>query len=316
MSTCAADSPAAAWRHGAADGCSAPGLGSTASAVHRPYTRIGPIEIALHSDMPEIAEDFAALYRGWRYAAPADARTIHMEVKAAGRTLWGARRYAIRGDGVEIFARLRAAEVFPYLEWGINYRVIATRPEFLQLHAATLCYRDAGVMLVGPSGSGKSTLTAALAARGWGYLSDEFALIDPATHALHAYPKALCIKAGSFDLVRRLGLPLWNRRPYLKAFKGRVGYVSPHEVTVRTQPCPLRLIVFPRYAGGTQPTVRPVERGRTAFLLAANAFNRHVFGDGVVPLLADVVHDVRCVALEPGDLDATCTALEKLLATS
>ncbi len=286
--------------------------GACGAAVNeRARFRIGPVQLELRSDMPDAAEDFTFLYRGWRHAEPG-AEAIHMEIKADGRTLWGARRYAIIGDGEQVFSGLRPEEVLPYLEWGINYRVIATRNEFLQLHAATLAYGGQGVMLVGESGCGKSTLTAALVSRGWGYLSDEFALIAPDTCRLYPFPKALCIKVGSFDLVRRFGLPLWRRRPYVKAFKGRVAYVSPHELNVETGSVPIRLIVFPRYTGG-RTTLHPVSRSRAAFSLAANAFNRHLFGERVVSIMGETVQGAQCVALEPGDLEETRALLESLL---
>ena len=278
--------------------------------------RIGPVELELRSEMPDAADDFDVLYRGWRRPAPSNGRVIRMEVKSAGRKLWGARRYAIVGDGEEVFSNLRPQEVLPYLEWGINYRVIATHDECLQLHAATLAHKGCGVMLVGQSGCGKSTLTAALAARGWGYLSDEFALIAPDSLRLHPFPKALCIKAGSFELVRQLGLPLWRRRPYVKAFKGRVAYVSPHDVNAPAGTFPIRLIVFPRYTGAGGTGLYPVSRGKAAFRLATYAFNRNVFGDRLVSILGRVVADAQCIALEPGPTDETCALLESLLQQS
>lgn len=274
---------------------------------------IGPVELDVRSSDSDAAEDFAVLYRRWRQAAPGDERVIQMEIKTVGRTPWGAKRYAVVGDGDKLFDKLRPAELLPYLEWGINYQVIATRTEYLQLHAATLAYAGQGVMLVGQSGCGKSTLTAALAARGWGYLSDEFALIDPDTLRLHPFPKALCIKAGSFDLVQSLGLPLWRRRPYIKAFKGRVAYVSPHDVNTEAGSFPIRLIVFPRYTGGGRTTLHQVPRGQTAFSLAANAFNRHVCGDRIVSILGDIANEAQCVALELDGVEKPVDLLESLL---
>lgn len=277
------------------------------------YYGIGPVELELRSDLREAADDFAVLYRDQRRSTTTAGRVIRMEIRANGRSRWGFRRYAIFGDGEEVFGRLRRDEVLPYLEWAINYRVIAKYNEYLQLHAATLGRQGQGVILVGQSGSGKSTLAAALAARGWEYLSDEFALIDPDTLLLHALPKALCIKAGSFDLIERLGLPLWRRRPYVKAFKGRVGYISPSDLNVATGALPVRLIVFPRYRGGGGTSLFPVSRSRAAFSLAANAFNRDVFGQRLVSTLGQIVRQARCVSLEPDGLEDTCALLESLL---
>ena len=45
---------------------------------------------------------------------------------------------------------------------------------------------DFAVIVPGQSGQGKSTLCAALVARGWRHISDEFALMDPASLAITA----------------------------------------------------------------------------------------------------------------------------------
>ncbi|MCK4659746.1 MAG: hypothetical protein KAV82_09525 [Phycisphaerae bacterium] len=309
MTTICADNPAADLSLATAEAA----VARRRNAADHFHVSIGPVEIELHSDMPEAAEDFAILYRCRRRSGPTSRRAIQMEVKACRRTLWGARRYAIVGDGNELFSGLRAEEVLPYLEWGINYQVIATHSEYLQLHAATLACAGQGIMLVGESGCGKSTLTAALAARGWGYLSDEFALIDSDTLHLHPFPKALCIKAGSFEVVRRLGLPLWRRRPYVKSIKGKVGYVSPHDVNVETGSFPIRLIVFPRYTGAGRSTCYPVSRSQAAFSLAANAFNREVLGEHLVFTLGEIVRNARCVTLETGNLTDAGNQLETLV---
>ena len=67
------------------------------------------------------------------------------------------------------------------------------------------------VIVAGNSGRGKSTLTAALVRRGLAYLSDELAIVDPATREVSAYPKALELDDAAADL---LGLPATGRRQH------------------------------------------------------------------------------------------------------
>lgn len=277
--------------------------------------RIGPIAIEVRSDWQEATDDFTRLYGPWASDSIASEYPIRMEVRQTGRSLWRSRSYTIFGDGEELFADLTPAEVLPFLEWGINYRVIATQRAYLQIHAATLAWRGAGVLLVGPSGSGKSTLTAALASRGWRYLSDEFALIGTADMRLHPFPKALCVKAGSFDLARRWGLPLWRRRPYVKAFKGRVGYVSPQDLNAAApdESFPIRAIVFPNYAGSNAWTTRRISASQALFSLAANAFNRHVVGDRLLAMLETAVRGATCVSISSGDALRASAWLEELV---
>jgi HprK-related kinase A len=280
--------------------------------------RIGAIDVSIVGDLPDALDDFTALYEHARQPvsepAAADASLIHMEIRS-GRSGWLARRsHAVLGDGRKLWTAQRPNEVLPYLEWGINYRVIARRQEFLQLHAATLARNGAGLILAADSGSGKSTLTAAMLARGWQYLSDEFALIEPATCVLHPFPKALCIKAGSFDLMRRLNLPLWRNRHYVKAIKGTVGYIRPHDIRpdVVSVPVPVRHVIFPQYIEGARPVLRPVPRAQAAFLLAGCAFNRGRFDQQAIPVIKSLVRDAECYRLEIGRPDETCDLLETM----
>lgn len=289
--------------------------GSAGNAGRTLGFQIGEISVSLSSDRADVLDDFGALYDGCRSDSLLSDRTIHMRVGSAPLRLPGRARHHILGDGEALFTGRRRAELLPYLEWGINWRVIARRGEFLQLHAAVLSHNGRGVLLVGDSGVGKSTLAAGLISRGWKYLSDEFALIHPATLRVHPFPKALCVKEGSFDVVTRLGLPLWRRGHYVKAFKGPVGYVRTADLGARvaTEPSPIRFVVFPRYTGSGKPRLYPVARGSAAFMLAANAFNRNVFRERTVSILSRVVREARCVRLETGDLEDTCDLIESQL---
>ncbi len=284
---------------------------TTACSVN---VRLGDIDVNLTTGVASLMNEFAELYEGRRVTDHPRHPAIHMEI-VAGRNPFRP-RYFIRGEGQNMGKGHAYREVLPYLEWGINWRVIDRHREFLQLHAATLTHAGGGILLAGPSGQGKSTLAAAMMARGWTYLCDEFALIDPRTLHVHPFPKALCIKAGSFDVVERLGVPLWRRGHYVKASKGPVAYVRPYQLGLdaKPRPSPIRFIVFPKYARGLVPRMRTVSRGRTAFMLAANAFNRTAHSPNAMSILSDVVRDAVCVSLESGDINQSCDLLESLVA--
>lgn len=277
--------------------------------------QIGDIHVSVQSDTDEFLEDFGSLYSGCRAGRLSSDRTVRMKVTSRRRTALGRKRYVISGDGEELFTDLRKVEVLPYLEWGINWRLLTTRTDHLLLHAATLAHKGRGVILAGGSGFGKSTLAAGLVSRGWTYLCDEFALIDPGTLKLHPFPKAICIKAGSFDIVKGLGLPLWRRRHYVKAFKGAVGYIRPQDFAREKAdaPCPIRYVIFPKYAKGNEPRLYPMAPGRAGFALAGHALNRAAFGEKAVSILSDVVRRAECYGLESGPIDSTCDLLESVV---
>ena len=288
---------------------------SRTDGATEPLYRIGEFDVSVRSDLRQALDDFAALYPGCGPTRARGDRVIRMEVRKNRRALPGSKRYSIYGDGERIGRVRRAREVLPQLEWGINWRLIQTRPEYLQVHAATLARAGRGVVLAGTSGSGKSTLAAGLLSRGWAYFSDEFALIDPHRLQLHPFPKAVCIKAGSFDVVRHLKLRLSGNRHYAKAIKGEVGYISPSAIAGRAaaQPCPIHLVLFPRYTGDSEPRLFPVSRARAAFALAGQALNRNVFGHRAMEMLKTVVEGAQCFGLEAGPIDETCDLVESLL---
>jgi HprK-related kinase A len=287
-----------------------------AGACQPPRFRIGEIAVRLHCDEIKVREDFCSLYERFRTDEPATPGEIEVRVVRDRRTWYGRRRYLVLGDGERISTVRRHEELMPYVEWAINARVIARRAEFLQLHAATLAHEGSGFIFAAASGSGKSTLAAGLMARGWKYYSDEFALIQPGALALHAFPKALCIKEGAFDAIGALGLSLWRRRFFVKVYKGRVGYLRPHDVAPSDpigSPARVRYIFLPRHVDGGRPRIIPISRAQAAFALAGSALNPGAFGRRLTSVIAEVVRSAECYRLDAGPLEETCQLVESVL---
>jgi HprK-related kinase A len=277
--------------------------------------RIGGVDIAVRSDLPEVIDDLARLYRGFaRDAAPGD-DAIHVEVKRAGGRVAARRRYVVLGDGEPFGEEVHRHEVLPYLEWAVNWRVIARCTSSLLAHAASMARDGRGVVFAGPSGAGKSTLVAGLLARGWQYLGDEFAMIDARTLKLLPFPKAVCVKAGAFDLIRRLNLPLCGDRRYVKALKGTVGYISPSDLPAgaAVRPQPVRHLVFLRYTGHPEPRIRPLSAAKAAFMLTAQVLNRAALGTGAASTAIRIARGARCTILETGDIGGACNLVESLV---
>lgn len=170
-------------------------------------------------------------------------------------------------------------------------------------------------MFPADSGSGKSTLALALLSRGWKYFCDEFAMIDPETLCLHPFPKALCIKSGSFEIVHRSGLAFAAGRYHVHGYKGQVGYVNPLHFgsDVMAEPAPIRLIVLPKYTPGIAPRCRPTTPDQAAFALARHSPNRTAFGDRAIAVFTDIARKTDALALDVGPLEETCDLLEDLL---
>lgn len=294
-------------------------LGPSLKPIHQLRSQtvgIGGITASVRTDLEDVAADFASLYRGSPRPEPIEPATIRMEVRRVRMRLPFGDRYRIFGDGEEMGKPRRREEVLPFLEWGINWRVITTRCDYLQLHAACLVYRKSGgVLLAGGSGSGKSILSAALLARGWRFCTDELTLINPQTGYVHPFPKPICIKAGAFDIVERLKLPFAGGRHYVKGIKGRVGYINPYDIEHGTvaPSGPVRFVLFPKYTQSGQPGLFPISRARAVYHLVGGTLNGNAFGDNGIAVLSSLCAGTECFRLETGPIEETCDMLESLI---
>lgn len=274
---------------------------------------IGAVNISLRSDVRRFAREYASLYESYR-CDEAGPGAIDVEILARHQRPWPRGPYTLRSRGAVDFEVSRRCEVLPHLEWYINWQIIHGRPEFVQLHASALEMSGQSLILPGDPGSGKSTLTAGLLTRGWSYLCDEFALIDAWSGKVNPYPRALCIKEGSFGVVEKLGIPLQRKTPYQKPTKGRVAFLNPLDVDagIVGRPSPVRWVVFPKYVSGATTQLRPMARSQCAYMLAKQCFNIRVDQRASLACLANVVRKADCFQLVFGDIHDACDLVEWL----
>lgn len=282
---------------------------------HRHY-RIGPMPVSLRTDVPGVKEEFHSLYH--RYETPSPPRhEFHVSVIArrSWRTL--RRHYHIFGDGEETSVVHNIPSILPHVEWALNGLIMRYLPDYLQIHASVMSYQGVGVIFAGDPGHGKSTLSASLLTRGWSYLSDEFALIDPHRKLLVPYPKALCIKAGSFEALSRIGMPFVTQKIYHKGKKGWVTLINPFDVRDNpvSEPCRVGMVVLPEYHAEQKPKLEPISGAQAVFHLTRYAFNFTKFRTKGIELLANVVRDAKCYRLWTNDLNATSDLLEAEMRT-
>jgi hypothetical protein len=131
---------------------------------------------------------------------------------------------------------------------------------FFYFHAGVVGTGDKCILLPAASGSGKSSLTAALVSRGFRYLSDEVALVEPVTFRVPPVPLALCVKSTGWDLMSRYF-------PNIRALMGHqrmdgkvVRYVPPSPSTLQATSASVSHIIFPRYVESAATQIRPIPR--------------------------------------------------------
>jgi len=156
-------------------------------------------------------------------------------------------------------------------------------------------------------------LCAALVHRGWRLLSDELALLDPATQAIVPLARPVSLKNASIDLIRRFAPEAVLGETVHDTLKGSVAHMKPPQDAVRRslEPAAPRWIVMPRYeARAAAARLTPLARGQAFMQLADSAFNYHLHGRAGFELLADVVEGCECFELAYANLEEALAALE------
>ncbi len=278
------------------------------------HFRIGVVHVSLSSVYRPAITDFAELYKGCETDDPSP-QSVFIEVRRSTRRYGLLSGYEVFADGEKCFEAPTRDSVLPHIEWAINAHTARYMPRFFEIHAAgMMTTRGNGIIFPAAPGSGKSTLTIGLLHSGWRYLTDEIAMIDPVTKLCHPYPKAVCIKAGSYPVLDALGIQRNRRRDYAKATKGRVSLIPIHRFgpDATGTPCHIKYIVFPEYAPEQNPRLTRIARAEAVLKLTEQTFNFARFRGKGTRLLTDLVAGAKCFSLKAGEIRETCKLLEAM----
>jgi hypothetical protein len=192
----------------------------------------------------------------------------------------------------------------------INLDTIDARPDLVMVHAGSVVTPGgAGVVIPASAGSGKTTLVAGLLRAGFGYLSDEAAVLDPETARLHPYPKNLTLKARvrerfpearpADDHLRFAG-DKWQADP-----EGiRAGALAP--------PCDVGFVIPHRHEAGASTRVQPLTPAEACVELGRNLMHARRDGTRALPILARACERARAWRLVSGDLDEAVGVVAEL----
>lgn len=181
----------------------------------------------------------------------------------------------------------------------------------LAVHAAAVARGGRAVVLSGPGGTGKTTLALALAARGFEILSDELAVLDPATGQVYPYRRNVHVRPGTPELVDGLGHVSSRPRELLG---GGIAWAIPHtELRSTLDEFPRRFagVVMLRPPDGAQvePRLQPMRGSLAAIELMRATWAASRDYAGSLAGLARAVADTPCVALTPGSPMASAAAI-------
>lgn len=279
--------------------------------------RTGPVLTQVQSRLPALAAGVALLYSAHPVEEPGGFADFHVRVAPPrGLRRWLKPQVLFHLDGMPPFLPLPLEQAFPILEWGLNWCVSAHCHQYVIVHAAVLEHSGGALLLPGPPGSGKSTCCAGLVSRGWRLLSDELALIDPASGAIAPLPRPVSLKNASIDIVRRFMTGAVLSPTVHDTLKGSVAHLKPPIESVRraTEPARPRWIVLPRYQAGSAARLKPLPKARAFMQLADSAFNYSLHGRRGFELLADLVQGCACYELAYGELEAAVRICQELAA--
>ena len=283
---------------------------------HSFAVRIGPVGFRLGSDWHAPVAALRDLYA--EYPAPDDG-IADFTVRLFADRPW--RRFLrpkvmIGGDFVLPEAAPLALEHgLLAAEMAMNLQMALGQRRYLLLHASTVERDGRAIIMTGESGAGKSTLSALLMARGWRLMGDEFALLDPETGMIHAFPRLVSLKNAAIDVVRaavpgaRWG-PLLSDTP-----KGAIRHLVPDAPAIGAMAEPARpaLILFPSF--GHEIATRPVDPSEVFVRLTQASTNYVSLAERGFSGLTRLIREVPALAIDYPDTEGAIAQVEAAWAT-
>lgn len=188
------------------------------------------------------------------------------------------------------------------------------RRDMYAIHAGALVDRGAAVVVAGRSGQGKTTLTLGLVQRGLGLLSDEFAVIDPASQRIMPYRRSLHIRPGTPELIPELRA--LADRPRRQLGGGIEWSVTPDELAQVFPGClaeaaPLRYVILLDGAPdpSSPPTLTPAPAALATIELLRGTWAASRDFAGGLTRLSRLMGGVACARLRAGALEPTLDAI-------
>src|SRR5690606_26525521 len=277
----------------------------------------GLVRVRVRGDVPGFAEPLRTLYAAHPLESSAGFHDVTVRLSVQRR--WRERfrphvQFLLDGDAP--FDPLPAATHLRMFEWGLNWCVASRCHRQLLLHAGVVAREGLGVLIPALPGSGKITLTAALAARGYRLLSDEFGALRPRDLRLLPLVRPVSLKNESIAVMRRFAPEAVIGPTFRHTRKDDVAHVAPTALSVaaRHDPATPALIVFPQFRRGASPSVEPVDDGIAFIKVSGNSFNYELLGERGFEMLVRLIQCCRCYRVTYGDLDDAVAAVDDLLA--
>lgn len=277
---------------------------------------LGAAAVRLHSDSKDIARALQTLYHAFE-AGDSETfcvATAHIKITRHWQHGWRPQVEFI-SDGELLFEPFPADTHLPLIEWGLNYVLADRLNSFLLLHAGVVEHGGRAIVLPALPGSGKSTLSAALSARGFRLLSDEFGVVQLHDSQLVPLLRPVSLKNASIDVIRNFSKQAVIGPSFPKTRKGTVAHLAPQRDAVlrRLEPAVPALVVFPKFDPQVTLEIEPIMTSRAFSKLAINSFNYEILGRAGFDAVARLLESSTCYRLIYNDLEQAVSQLTALL---
>ena len=267
---------------------------------------IAPFNVRIRSPLSAVARHIEFFYSAFTRCALNNFVDFDLQILPGRglRRLWRPQaRFLV--DGVESFFPLPIDQAAPLLEWGLNWCVAGRPLGYLVMHAAVLAKSGKAVMLPGFPGAGKSTLCASLCfLEKWQLLSDELAILNPATGLLQPHPRPISLKNESIRLVSEF--PETHLGPvYRDTRKGDISHAAcpPRSIAAAQETARVHWIVFPKFEAGTDPSFEEISRVEGFALISEQSFNNERMGAVGFQALCSLLTTARCFQITFGSTE-------------
>lgn len=200
-------------------------------------------------------------------------------------------------------------------EMAMNLQMALGQRRYLLLHASAVERDGMALVMTGLSGAGKSTLAALLMTRGWRLMGDEFALLDPETGLIHAFPRLISLKNEAIA-VMEAAVPGGPFGPLLaETPKGAIRHLVPdtRSVAAMLEPARPALILFPTF--GHDAATREVAPSEVFVRLTQASTNYVALAERGFTALTRLVAETPARAIDYPDTESAIAQVEALWAS-
>jgi HprK-related kinase A len=265
--------------------------------MHEFRVQVGPAAFRVGSAWKAPIAQMRALYADYPHPEFTD-YTVRLEAASPLRRFIRP-SVAINGDYMlPDAAPLPLDQALLAAEMGMNLQMALGWRRQLILHASAVERGGKALIMTGASGSGKSTLSAMLGRKGWRFMGDEFALIDPATGDAVPYPRLISLKNEAIKAMQVAAPDGHFGQLMTGTPKGDIRHLAPLKSAIdqmheRARPA---LLLFPRF--GYEPAIRDMGAEEVFMRLTQASTNYVALGEAGFEALTRFVQDVPARAID------------------